>query len=99
MIEVISGNLPRLEIYLKLQPDPSLDVFLLNIFTDVVEFSVQAFRYFGMRPISEFKPLFSCCLVAVNLSVFRAIGRPNESTFKGTVRRYLGSVAQAFEGR
>ena len=55
MIEIISGNLPRLEIYLKLQPDPSLDVSLLNVFTDVVEFSVQAFRYFGMGSISEFK--------------------------------------------
>ena len=94
MIEIISGNLPHLEIYLNLQPDPSLDASLLNVFTDVVEFSVQAFRYFGMRPISEFKPLFACSLVAVlNLSVFRAIGWPNESTFKGTIRRYLGSVA------
>ena len=94
MIEVISGNLPRLEIYLKLQPDPSLDVFLLNVFTDVVEFSVQAFRYFGMRSISEFKPLFACSWVPVlTLPAFRAIGCRNESPFKGTVRRYLGSVA------
>ena len=94
MIEIISGNLPRLEIYLKLQPDPSLDVSLLNVFTDVVEFSVQAFRYFGMRSISEFKPLFACSLVAVlTLSAFRAIGCRNESTFTGMVRRYLGSVA------
>ena len=94
MIEIISDNLPHLDIYLKLQPDPSLDVSLLNIFTDVVEFSVQALRYFGMRSISEFKPPFVCSLVAVlTLSAFRAIGWPNESSFKGTVRRYLGSVA------
>ena len=94
MIEIISDNLPHLDIYLKLQPDPSLDVSLLNIFTDVVEFSVQALRYFGMRSISEFKVPFVCSLVAVlTLSAFRAIGWPNESSFKGTVRRYLGSVA------
>ena len=94
MIEIISGNLPRLEIYLNPQPDPSLDASLLNIFTDVVEFSVQALRYFRMRPKSEFKVPFVCSLVAVpNLSVFRGIGWPNESSFKGTIRRYLGSVA------
>ena len=49
MIETVSGNLPRLEIYLRLQRDPQLDVSLLDVFTDVVEFSVRAFQYFGLR--------------------------------------------------
>ena len=57
MIETVSGNLPHPEIYLRRQPDPHLDVSLLDVslldvFTDVVEFSVRAFQYFGLRWIS-----------------------------------------------
>ena len=46
LIEVISENHHRFEIYGKLPPDPILQIALLNIFTDVVEFSVRAFRLF-----------------------------------------------------
>ena len=65
MIETISENFPRPEIYLKLQPDPSLEVSLLNVFTDVVEFSVQALQYFGYRSTGEFKLLPSRGLITV----------------------------------
>jgi hypothetical protein len=46
LIEVISENHPRFEIYGKLPPDPILQIALLNIFTDVAEFSVRAIRFF-----------------------------------------------------
>ncbi|PMD64205.1 uncharacterized protein K444DRAFT_506864, partial [Hyaloscypha bicolor E] len=46
LIEVISENHPRFEVYGKLPPSPILQTALLNIFTDVVEFSVRAFRFF-----------------------------------------------------
>ena len=59
MIDTISNNLPRLEIYLRLQPDPHLDVSLLLVFTDVVEFSVQAFQYFGQHSVSESRLLYA----------------------------------------
>lgn len=63
MIETISDNLPRIEIYLRLRPDPHLDVSLLNVFTDVVEFSVKAFQYFGLSSIGVSSLL--CKLMAV----------------------------------
>ncbi|CZR62960.1 uncharacterized protein PAC_12857 [Phialocephala subalpina] len=47
LIEVISESHPRFEIYGKLPPDPILQIALLNIFTDVVEFSVRAYRFFS----------------------------------------------------
>ena len=59
IIETISNNLPRLEIYLRLQPDPHLDVSLLLVFTDVVEFSVRAFQYFGQHSASESRLLYA----------------------------------------
>ncbi|KAH8762769.1 hypothetical protein F5882DRAFT_415593 [Hyaloscypha sp. PMI_1271] len=46
LIEVISENHPRFEVYGKLPPNPILQTALLNIFTDIVEFSVRAFRFF-----------------------------------------------------
>jgi len=46
LIEVISENNHRFEIYGKLPPDPILQIALLNIFTDVVEFSVRASQLF-----------------------------------------------------
>ena len=55
MIETISNNLPRLEIYLRLQPDPHLDISLLHVFTDVV----QAFQYFGLHSASESRLLYA----------------------------------------
>ena len=72
MIETISGNLPRLEIYLRLQPDPHLDVSLLDIFTDVVEFSVRAFQYFRLRLISGSHPAYAVTELSLT---FRDPGR------------------------
>lgn len=54
LIEVISENHPRFEIYGKLPPDPVLQITLLNIFTDVVEFSVRAFRFFRRSALGLF---------------------------------------------
>ncbi|KAF2189335.1 hypothetical protein K469DRAFT_748014 [Zopfia rhizophila CBS 207.26] len=46
MIQTISDSLPRFQIYEKLHPDPILQTALLNVFTDVVEFSLRASLYF-----------------------------------------------------
>jgi len=46
LIEAISENHPRFEIHGKLPPDARLEVALLSIFTDVVEFSVRAIQFF-----------------------------------------------------
>jgi hypothetical protein len=43
----MSDDLPRFELYQKLHADPLLQTSLLQIFTDVVEFSVKAFQYFS----------------------------------------------------
>src|ERR1700739_3196099 len=42
----MSENLPRFEIYQRLQLDPALQTSLLNVFSDIVEFAVLACRYF-----------------------------------------------------
>lgn len=47
----MSENLPRFDICEKLPSDHVLQIVLLNIFTDVVEFSVLALRYFGRGKI------------------------------------------------
>jgi hypothetical protein len=52
MMQTIKEDLPRFEIYEQLNSDPILRVALLNIFTDVVEFSVKAYQYFGRRALS-----------------------------------------------
>ncbi|KAF8246217.1 hypothetical protein K440DRAFT_553948 [Wilcoxina mikolae CBS 423.85] len=52
MIRTIKEDLPRFQIYEQLKSDPILDVALLNIFTDVVDFSVQVYQYFGRRALS-----------------------------------------------
>jgi hypothetical protein len=54
LIEVISENHPRFEIYGKLPPDPILQIALLNIFTDVVEFSARAIRFFKRNALGLF---------------------------------------------
>ena len=51
LLESITESLPRLEVYEKLQSDNILQVALLNIFTDVVDFSIRAFRFFRQRTL------------------------------------------------
>ena len=51
LLESITESLPRLEVYEKLQSDNILQVALLNIFTDVVDFSVRAFQFFRQRTL------------------------------------------------
>lgn len=46
LLESIIESLPRLEVYEKLQSDKILQVTLLNIFIDVVDFSVRAIQIF-----------------------------------------------------
>ncbi|CAG9947012.1 unnamed protein product [Clonostachys rosea f. rosea IK726] len=46
MLEIITESLPRLELYKKLQSDKSLQIALLNIFTDIVEFCAVTYKYF-----------------------------------------------------
>jgi hypothetical protein len=54
LIEAILENHPRFEIYGKLPPDPILQIDLLSIFTDVVEFSVRAFQFFRRGALGLF---------------------------------------------
>ena len=46
LLESITESLPRLEVYEKLKSDNILQVALLNVFTDVVDFAVRAFQFF-----------------------------------------------------
>lgn len=45
MVQTISDNLPRFHIYERLESDAVLQIALLNIFTDVVEFCLVVFGY------------------------------------------------------
>lgn len=53
MIQTITDNLPRFELYKKLQADPSLQAALLNIFSDIVEFCVVAYKHFSRGSLGE----------------------------------------------
>ena len=53
MISVMSETLPRFEIYRQLQADLSLQTALLNVFTDVVEFSVKVYDYFKQSSLGK----------------------------------------------
>ena len=53
LVQTISENMPRFNVYEELLPDPALDVALLQIFTDVVEFSVLSLRYFERRRLGQ----------------------------------------------
>jgi hypothetical protein len=54
MIQTISDNLPRFHIYERLHSDAVLQLALLNIFTDVVEFCAVAFQYFRRNTLGKF---------------------------------------------
>ena len=43
MLDMMSKNLPRFEIYEKLSDDHDLQTVLLDVFTSVVEYSVQVY--------------------------------------------------------
>ena len=51
IIRKITECLPRFEIYEKLQGDAKLQVAFLNVFTDVVEFSVRACQFFRRKSL------------------------------------------------
>ncbi|CAH0044725.1 unnamed protein product [Clonostachys solani] len=51
MIEIITESLPRLDLYKKLQSDKGLQIALLNIFTDIVEFCAATYKYFKHRTL------------------------------------------------
>lgn len=54
LLESITESLPRLEVYEKLRLDSILQVALLNVFTDVVDFSVRAFQFFRRGTLGTF---------------------------------------------
>lgn len=54
LLESIIESLPRLEVYEKLQSDKILQVTLLNIFIDVVDFSVRAIQIFRRETLVRF---------------------------------------------
>ena len=58
LLESITESLPRIEVYERLQSENILQVALLNIFTDVVDFSVRALQFFhrGTLGMSQSQP-------------------------------------------
>ena len=51
LLDSIAECLPRFEVYEKLQSDDILQVALLKVFTDVVDFSVRTFRFYKQNAI------------------------------------------------
>ena len=49
----ITECLPRLEVYVKLQSESVLQVALLNVFADIVDFSVRAYQFFQSGALSR----------------------------------------------
>ncbi|PMD29123.1 TPR-like protein [Hyaloscypha variabilis F] len=49
VIELISGNLSRLDVYERLHDDIRFKTALIDVFTEVVEFAVRAYQYFCQR--------------------------------------------------
>ncbi|KAF8853289.1 hypothetical protein BDZ45DRAFT_81093 [Acephala macrosclerotiorum] len=106
LIEVISENHPRFEIYGKLPPDPILQIALLNIFTDVVEFSVRAFRFFRRSApvrmakllVRPFKEEFGMSLIVSNdeqrLSISQ-LWQPNCCVLPNPVKKHRSFDAKA----
>lgn len=53
LLETIAGCFRQIELYRELGMDPTLQVPLLALFTDVVDFSLTAIQHFGRRSLSE----------------------------------------------
>jgi hypothetical protein len=53
MIEALSRNLPRLELYQQFQEHPLLQNALLNIFTAIVLFSLEVKRFYARRTLGK----------------------------------------------
>ncbi len=86
LIQTISDSFPRFEIYEKLGADPVLQASLLNIFTDVVEFSVLAAHFFKQRAVGIvfYHRLFPCYLSLTCYSSVRlanVFARPFDDRF------------------
>jgi hypothetical protein len=53
VICAIADNLPRFELYSTFHDDLIFRVALIDLFTDITEFSVQAYSFLGRKSISE----------------------------------------------
>lgn len=49
----IADNLPRLELYSSFHDDLIFRIALVDLFTDITEFAVQAHGFLGRKSISE----------------------------------------------
>lgn len=49
MVEVLTENLSRMELYQNLQRDPNMQTELLRIFNDVAGFCVESLAFFQRR--------------------------------------------------
>jgi hypothetical protein len=47
VIEIISDNLPRLDLYEQLHDNPHFKASLVNLFADITEFAVHAYHFFS----------------------------------------------------
>ena len=89
LIQKIAECLPRFEIYEILQEDAALQVALLNVFADVVEFSVRAAHFFQRGTLGKFlftifTPQYSCTLVRLGRII---IGRTFDQELGDVVMR------------
>ncbi|CAI6340820.1 unnamed protein product [Periconia digitata] len=49
LVQILSDNLPRLELYERLHDNPQFQMCLVDMFADVLEFSVVAYRFLNRR--------------------------------------------------
>jgi len=77
----MSENLPRFTVYQRLQENVLLQVSLLDMFSDVVEFSVLASQYIGYNAATR---------------IFRQLQRPFDRTF-GQVLQRIDSHSRAVD--
>ena len=54
MIEVVGSSLPRFQLYEKLDPDPVLQISLLNVFTHIVKFTIHVMAYLNCNLLSKY---------------------------------------------
>jgi len=66
LIETISDNLPRFTIYERVKSDGILQTALLNVFTDVVGFSVLAVQYFARGTLGQSSALVNGLMITAD---------------------------------
>lgn len=56
---MIADNMPGLDLYQQFHEDMQFQVALVNLFTDITEFSVHAYRYFSRKALGAWATSFN----------------------------------------